>query len=191
MEIHLPFLPRFRKAMLHDKKTATARTRRYAREGDRFKAFGSWFLVDAVFKERLDVMRENYAMEGCESPEDFENIWESLHPSGFVGTKKVWVHTFHRRGAPASYPDSWAAIAYAIKERAGWRCERCGHHNDPGAGYTLTVHHVDMNPSNVDLENLAPLCQKCHLKVQAHKFPRWMWQNQTQPRLETYGRNQR
>ena len=187
MIVHLPFLPHFRKPMLHDKKTATCRTRQYAKDGDRFKAFGSWFLVDAVFMERLDVMRAQYAMEGCASPEEFEGIWESLHPSGFYGPRKVYVHTFHRRGATASYPADWVGIAERVKDAADWRCERCGHPHDPPAGYTLTVHHVDMDPGNISEENLAPLCQRCHLKVQAHKFPRWMWQNQIQKRLETYG----
>ena len=47
-----------------------------------------------------------------------------------------------------SYPSNWGYIANSVKEKTGWRCERCGHPHDPGDGYTLTVHHLDGNPSN-------------------------------------------
>ncbi len=184
MNIHLPFLPRFRRAMLHDEKTATCRTRTYATVGDRFQAFGSWFLVDAVFTERLEVMRALYPMEGCASAKEFEDIWNGLHPSGYDDDKVVWVHTFHRRGSVAAYPADWHSIAQGIKEKAGWRCERCGAPHDPKAGRTLTVHHVDMDPANVTEENLAPLCQRCHLYVQSRQLPRSVWEGQVQTRLE-------
>jgi len=68
------------------------------------------------------------------------------------------------------YPDNWKEIATAIKEAAGWKCERCGHEHDPQNGYALTVHHLDNNKSNCALWNLASLCQRCHLKVQGRVF---------------------
>ncbi len=170
--------------MLKDRKTATCRTRQYAQDGDRFQAWGSWFLVDAVFRERLDKMRAMFAMEGCRSEMEFEAIWEQLHPSGFDPARRVYVHTFHRRGAAASYPPNWVGIAEQVKDAAQWRCERCGHPHDPKAGYTLTVHHVDMDPGNISEENLAPLCQRCHLYVQGHGLPRSAWLGQVQTRLE-------
>ena len=83
------------------------------------------------------------------------------------------------------YPPEWPAIAYAIKEAAGWRCERCGHPDNLGylpRGYQpcgaycshardgkkriLTTHHLDRNKSNVREWNLAALCQVCHLQIQ-------------------------
>ena len=64
------------------------------------------------------------------------------------------------------YPANWAEIAAALKDRHGWHCERCGHPHDPGAGYTLTVHHLDMDPANCADWNLAILCQRCHLRIQ-------------------------
>ena len=42
-------------------------------------------------------------------------------------------------------------------------CEGCGIGN--GKGHVLTVHHLDMNPSNCEWWNLAALCQQCHLKI--------------------------
>ncbi len=69
------------------------------------------------------------------------------------------------------YPDNWGDIAKDIKERAGWRCEHCGHEHDPATGHTLTVHHLDMHPPNCDYTNLVALCQRCHLHVQAKWKP--------------------
>ena len=45
-------------------------------------------------------------------------------------------------------------------------CVRCDHPHDPAAGYTLTVHHLDLNPANNMWWNLVPLCQRCHLRIQ-------------------------
>lgn len=62
------------------------------------------------------------------------------------------------------YPDNWKEIAGRIKDLAGWKCEACG--NPHGAPpYVLTVDHcVDHDPMNVADENLAALCQRCHLR---------------------------
>ena len=86
------------------------------------------------------------------------------------------------------YPSNWSAIARRVKVKARWRCERCGHRDSPhdhalyGAGKgpcdwfcthpkdgkqrMLTVHHLDLNKSNIDDWNLAVLCQACHLHIQ-------------------------
>lgn len=64
------------------------------------------------------------------------------------------------------YPTDWPEIARRIKDAADWKCERCGHAHDVAAGYTLTVHHLDMNKANVADWNLAALCQRCHLRIQ-------------------------
>jgi 5-methylcytosine-specific restriction endonuclease McrA len=65
------------------------------------------------------------------------------------------------------YPPDWPQIALQVKEAAGWKCVRCGHPHDPASGHTLTVHHIDMNPANCAWWNLAALCQRCHLTIQA------------------------
>lgn len=65
------------------------------------------------------------------------------------------------------YPPEWPVIAKQVKEEAGWRCVRCGHPHDPASGYTLTVHHLTGNKSQCQWWNVAPLCQRCHLKIQA------------------------
>lgn len=72
------------------------------------------------------------------------------------------------RKSTGAYPDNWDEIAKAVKDAAGWKCVRCGHAHDVPAGYMLTVHHLDMDPSNCAWWNVPALCQRCHLKIQ-HK----------------------
>jgi hypothetical protein len=64
------------------------------------------------------------------------------------------------------YPPDWPRVAREVKARADWKCERCNHPNDYQNGYTLTVHHLDGNKWNLELWNLAALCQRCHLHIQ-------------------------
>lgn len=73
-----------------------------------------------------------------------------------------------RSVAGSAYPPDWTDIALRCKTDAGNCCERCKHGHDPASGHTLTVHHLDMNPSNNRWWNLAALCQRCHLHIQ-HK----------------------
>lgn len=77
------------------------------------------------------------------------------------------------------YPENWKAISLAIREREGWQCKWCGAingqpHPDTGSKVVLTVAHLgaphaDGRPGNkhekldVRPENLASLCQRCHL----------------------------
>src|SRR5690242_9534017 len=65
------------------------------------------------------------------------------------------------------YPPDWPAISKDVKERAGWKCIRCGHEDDIPNGYMLTTHHLDNIKEDCAWWNLAALCQRCHLKVQA------------------------
>lgn len=95
------------------------------------------------------------------------------------------------------YPAEWPDIAQEIKEEAGWRCVRCKHPNRPGPPQgvkglvsrrlvgrmipcddqclhlrdgkkrILTLHHLDGDKGNCRWWNLPPLCQVCHLQIQA------------------------
>ncbi len=77
------------------------------------------------------------------------------------------------------YPENWKEISLRIREREGWQCKWCGAVNgqpNPATGskVVLTVAHLgttypDGRPGDVydkmDVrdENLAALCQRCHL----------------------------
>lgn len=71
------------------------------------------------------------------------------------------------------YPADWPIISRRIREeRAGNRCEWCGaenHKPHPATGsmVVLTVAHLDHNPRNCEDNNLAALCQRCHLTYDA------------------------
>ena len=80
-----------------------------------------------------------------------------------------------RRKSTGTYPADWKAIAWRVKEEAGWKCVRCDHPHDPGRGYTLTVHHLDINPANSAWWNMLPLCQRCHLSVQGRVILERPW----------------
>jgi 5-methylcytosine-specific restriction endonuclease McrA len=73
------------------------------------------------------------------------------------------------------YPTDWEAISLRIRERDGWMCKRCGAENRKphpvtGSIVVLTVAHLhDPDPMNCADDNLAALCQRCHL---AHDRPR-------------------
>jgi len=69
------------------------------------------------------------------------------------------------------YPPDWAEISERVKAAAGHCCEHCGHKHQVATGHVLTVHHLDMDPSNCVSENLVALCQRCHLHVQARFIP--------------------
>lgn len=99
----------------------------------------------------------------------------------------------------ALYPADWPEISARIRERAGDRCEWCGATNG-AVGYrdqagvfheldafeaegavldgqhvitiVLTVAHLDHNPANCDDNNLAALCQRCHLRYDAREHAR-------------------
>lgn len=64
------------------------------------------------------------------------------------------------------YPKNWKEIAHRIKDKAGWKCERCSHPHDISANRVLTVHHLDGDKKNIEDWNLAALCQVCHLQIQ-------------------------
>ena len=79
------------------------------------------------------------------------------------------------RKSTGTYPADWSVIAQRVKAEANGRCIRCGHRHDPEVGRTLTVHHLDINPSNSAWWNLLALCQACHLSIQGRVYLERPW----------------
>jgi hypothetical protein len=78
--------------------------------------------------------------------------------------------TFH----PERYPANWNEISQRIRERERNRCLFCGAENhkphpDTGKIVVLTVAHLDHTEQNCSDENLAALCQRCHLRYDARQ----------------------
>ncbi|MCY4464807.1 MAG: hypothetical protein OXE46_04650 [Chloroflexi bacterium] len=66
------------------------------------------------------------------------------------------------------YPADWKAISLRIRQQAGWRCQWCdAEHGEPhpqtGSIVILTVAHLNHMPEDNRRDNLAALCQRCHL----------------------------
>ncbi len=77
----------------------TCRTRKYGEPGDILEIPGvaGCFieLVDVRQVQLGDVALHHYKQEGCESPEEFKNIWNEIHPRrGFHPDDWVWLHEF-------------------------------------------------------------------------------------------------
>ena len=91
------------------------------------------------------------------------------------------------RKSTGRYPKNWKAIAKRIKEKNHNCCERCGHPHDKPSGHVLTCHHLDYNRSNCKDWNLAALCQKCHLIIQARFWISQMWMfDNTEPWMKPH-----
>jgi hypothetical protein len=73
------------------------------------------------------------------------------------------------RKSTGKYPKDWPKLAKACKERAGWRCERCGKPQGKGKGHGLNAHHLDWNRSNRNEWDICCICAGCHLIFQ-HKY---------------------
>jgi len=79
------------------------------------------------------------------------------------------------RKSIGKYPDNWTEISRQVKVEAEGQCVRCGHPHETKTGYVLTVHHLDLNPANCAWWNLAALCQRCHLHIQAKVIMERVW----------------
>jgi hypothetical protein len=92
------FLPEFKEPMLAGRKTATSRTKRLGRVGQKFKAFGAVFEFTAIQRMPLRWVRDIYwADEGVASPAAFVEVYGRIHPRrGFIETDKVWIHFFRK-----------------------------------------------------------------------------------------------
>mgnify|MGYP003817883989 CR=1 FL=1 len=64
----------------------------------------------------------------------------------------------------------WKNLAKKIKERDGYRCQRCGSRNG------LSVHHIKPPRGNEDLffdeNNLVTICMRCHRIITAREVNR-------------------
>lgn len=99
-EIEMPFNEWSKERLKLKTKLATTRTKRYGKIGDtfkiHFKVCDYTFELLAVFKLKLyDVASQLYYIEGADSPKEFREVWEDIHPrAGWQPDKLVYVHLF-------------------------------------------------------------------------------------------------
>lgn len=97
MKIHIPFYPRFREPMLNEQKTWTSRTKKYGKPGDTFEIFDAEFVLLVVEEYPLSFVAENWYREGCNSKQDFIDVWNKIHPrKGYIPNWIVYVHIFKK-----------------------------------------------------------------------------------------------
>jgi len=72
-----------------------------------------------------------------------------------------------------SYNEDGKEKRRQARESVGNKCIRC---KSPSVqGRILTTHHFDGDKSNDEWWNLLPLCQGCHLQIQAKVDPEQPW----------------
>ncbi len=72
----------------------------------------------------------------------------------------------------SKYATDWKQISARIREREGQRCKWCGAangqpHPATGSRVVLTCAHLNHDTTDNRDDNLAALCQKCHLSYDA------------------------
>ena len=103
-----------------------------------------------------------------------KKIWVDFTPEGFFGRYQshvVCMPTHNEYSAPLNvYPENWDEISARVRQRAGWRCERCQLDLAEEENHRfLHVHHKDGNKPNTDPANLEALCICCHSAKPAHE----------------------
>jgi len=98
MEINIPFNKWSRDKLKKLVKTATSRNKKYGDVGDTFTVDGTVYELTAVCKVSLASIRDVcWDVEGCKSPEEFVQVWKSIHPrKGWDPDQKVWFHRFKK-----------------------------------------------------------------------------------------------
>ncbi len=97
MRVNIPFRAGFKVPMLKGVKVMTVRPRRMGNPGDTFEWFEATFLLTHVMRMRLEYVAEDcYVQEGCESADEFVEIYTEIHPVvGFDPDTIVWAHCFN------------------------------------------------------------------------------------------------
>lgn len=77
-------------------KSATTRTERYGERGDRFEAVGRVYELTDVIPAPLRLVAVHFhEEEGCESKEEFIEVWEDIHyRKGYKPDWMVYLHLF-------------------------------------------------------------------------------------------------
>lgn len=97
-KINIPF-NEWSKERLGITKFGTSRNKKYGDVGDLFIVGKYEYQLIHVIKLPLVFIRNVlYEWEGAESSEEFEQVWNDIHPKkGFVPDQEVWYHHFRVR----------------------------------------------------------------------------------------------
>jgi hypothetical protein len=95
--VKIKFSQEMGEAAISGNKCCTTRSETKGRPGDEFEIDGARFRILDVGPATLGAVRDQfYRLEGCESPEAFVQLWQSLHRGHFSESKVYQVHFFAR-----------------------------------------------------------------------------------------------
>ena len=94
--IKIPFNKWSLERLLDERKTATSRNKCYGERNDVFIIRNKIFRITNIRQLKLiTIATYCFKDEGCETPEEFINVWKSIHPRlGWTPDKRVWIHYF-------------------------------------------------------------------------------------------------
>ena len=98
MNIMIPFNEWSKERLKAGKKSCTSRRKPYGKIGDTFEVDGVTYLLTDVMQAKLsEVANDWYGFEGCNSPDEFKQIWKLIHRKiGFVPDMVVYLHCFEK-----------------------------------------------------------------------------------------------
>ncbi len=100
-EISIPFNDWSKERLADGRKTATCRSKKYGEPGNTFQV-NCWpgpvktFEIMSITKKKLmTVANEHYDEEGAESPQEFIEQWNLIHPRRkYQPMDEKWFHRF-------------------------------------------------------------------------------------------------
>jgi len=97
-KIEIPFNSWSRDKIQKGIKTTTCRTGRLGKRGDFFSVDMTRYVLIGVLSYKLEIVaKQFYKEEGCKSPEEFKEVWKSLHPyAGYQSSQNVFLHFFRK-----------------------------------------------------------------------------------------------
>ena len=98
MQVFIPFLDQFKPKLLDGSKTMTSRNKKYGHPEDTFYIGDAMFSILEVKKVTLGYVAFNcYKAEGCDSVDEFIEIWNKIHPrKTYHHDTDVFLHEFKR-----------------------------------------------------------------------------------------------
>ena len=101
-EINIPFNEWSKERLYDERKCATSRNKKYGVVGDWFEVVfkdrnesRKYQLIDVIKTKLISVRDFAWKSEGADNPEDFEQVWNDIHPKKkFQPEQYVWFHRF-------------------------------------------------------------------------------------------------
>lgn len=100
-EVNIPFNEWSLERLADGRKTATTRSKKYSEPGTRFLVetkpgkIQTFEIISITKKKLMTVANEHYDEEGAESPQEFIDQWNLIHPRRkYQPMDEKWFHRF-------------------------------------------------------------------------------------------------